>query len=549
MAWWSVVLAVAGVLGGWSASAAQAVTAKQIDDVIVKAKAYLYSQFKDDNWEETGSGIVSQNKTGATALVTYALLAAGESPGEEHIAKALDYLLHTPTNGTYALGLRCLVWLSLPEEMRGKPEYRQEILNDGKLLLQGGRADTKIKQGASLFYTYLVTDKGPPWDHSNSHYGVLGMWACQECGLGPPPSYWQAVENGWRLHQYQTGGWCYQGKGGVANGMAGPPPVMPEASDFLSERGSMTLAGVSTLYICDEYLHGADAAECRGNVVDANIEAGLAWISRNSQDIQGTDVYYTLYDLERVGLASGLKYFGTVDWFQNGADYLMKNQGNKGNFRSSVISTGYGLLFLAGGRGPVVMNKLKYEIKMPGGKAREGNWNQRPRDAANFAKWMSNQADQPRFKWHVVDLKMSAQDLQEAPILYIAGNQAVDFNDAEIAILRQYVEKGGLIYANADGDSAGFAAAIHKVGSKMFPTDEWHDLPKDSPLFANAPFPGVKWRTFPRMEALGDGTRQRVLLVSSGDPSRFWQTQQYKGHEDRFQFLADIYSYSLAGRR
>ena len=43
----------------------------------------------------------------------------------------------------------------------------------------------------------------------------------------------------------------------------------------------MTAAGIATLFITDDYLHGMDGIDCSGNIVDPNIEAGLAWISQN----------------------------------------------------------------------------------------------------------------------------------------------------------------------------------------------------------------------------------------------------------------------------
>ena len=42
-------------------------------------------------------------------------------------------------------------------------------------------------------------------------------------------------------------------------------------------------------------------------------------------------------------------------------------------------------------RAPVMMNKLQYDVVgLTGRIAYEGPWNERPRDVANFARWMSH---------------------------------------------------------------------------------------------------------------------------------------------------------------
>src|SRR4029453_8619597 len=74
----------------------------------------------------------------------------------------------------------------------------------------------------------------------------------------------------------------------------------------------------------------------------------------------------TLYAVERVGMASGLKYLGETDWYQKGADYLLKRQGDDGswkgdgNYYGALAATCFGILFLARGRAPVMMTKLRH---------------------------------------------------------------------------------------------------------------------------------------------------------------------------------------------
>ena len=57
---------------------------------------------------------------GESAIVTYALLAAGQNTQSEPIKKAVDWLEHVDLHGTYAIGLRAQVWNMLPEKERSR---------------------------------------------------------------------------------------------------------------------------------------------------------------------------------------------------------------------------------------------------------------------------------------------------------------------------------------------------------------------------------------------------------------------------------------------
>src|SRR6188508_1659072 len=91
---------------------ARAVDSKKVDEALARAKTFLYSEQKTDNWEQD-YGTHGDQKSGATAMACYALLASGESHQEPHIAKGIEYLRKTPATGVYALGLRCQVWLAM----------------------------------------------------------------------------------------------------------------------------------------------------------------------------------------------------------------------------------------------------------------------------------------------------------------------------------------------------------------------------------------------------------------------------------------------------
>src|SRR3954468_2226714 len=66
-----------------------------VDKAIDKAKAFLYAQQKNGTWEIATDGDMSpkgRHRGGLTALVTYALVAAGENPQDARLAKALEFL-------------------------------------------------------------------------------------------------------------------------------------------------------------------------------------------------------------------------------------------------------------------------------------------------------------------------------------------------------------------------------------------------------------------------------------------------------------------------
>ena len=100
---------------------------------------------------------------------------------------------------------------------------------------------------------------------------------------------------------------------------------------------------------------------------------------------------------------------------------------------------------------------------------KEPHWNQRPRDVANVARWTGRQIER-ELNWQIVNLDAPVDDLHDAPILYIAGNQKLDFSDEQEAKLKQFVEQGGLILGNADCGSANFVERrSRRWATRLFP--------------------------------------------------------------------------------
>ena len=420
---------------------ATAASPEQVDRALEHAKQFVYDRQSNGLWEEhpgqpTAAEIAALPHSplggqwgGQTALAVYALLAAGESPLSEKLAPAIKFLKSADIKGTYALGLRTQIYPFLPPSK----EVRDEAVTDVKRL-----GDSAFTSGpAKGLYDYLLDSKNTSrTDHSVSQYGVLGVWACERAGAEVPSPFWQLVENAWIRDQNPgDGSWSY----GRAEGRRG------EAT------ASMTVAGTATLFITQDYLHASMGINCSGNVVNPHIDAGIKWIADNFDNVF-TDPgiaapYYALYGVERVGVASGRKYFGKVNWYQRGSDYLIDNQSPRGGW-GNLNETCFAMLFLSRGRAPVIFNKLQYDVN-----GTEGNWNERPRDVANLTHWIAKETERD-LNWQIVNLSGSADELLDAPVLYISGNKALKFTPQEEAKLRQYCEDGGLIVGNPDCGSS-----------------------------------------------------------------------------------------------
>jgi hypothetical protein len=287
-------------------------------------------------------------------------------------------------------------------------------------------------------------------------------------------------------------------------------------------------------------------------VTNDSIDRGLAWMGGHfkldDDDQSGLSWPYLLYGVERIGAASGYKYFGELDWYKIGSDYLLERQHADGSWTNQfdpLVETSFCILFLSRGRAPVAINKLTYQLSVEG-QPREAHWNQRPRDVANLTRWIGKQIERP-LNWQIVNLNVSPKDLHDAPILYLSGNQKLELSAEDYQTLKTYIETGGMILANADCGDARFADSFQRLGQGLFPGHEFRELPPDHPIY-RAQFHRERWRNKPSVLALSDGNREVMILIPTSDPARYWQTQAVGGHDELWQLFANIYLYSVHHR-
>jgi hypothetical protein len=510
---------------------AAAATGKEVQEAIDRAKAFLYKEEKGDNWEavpapepEGGpASVLGRQWGGHTSMAVYALLAAGERPNSPKLAPAIEWLKKAKIHGDYAVGMRSQVWTFL-----GDKDGRPASKNDYDTLTKAVHLDGAGKG----FYPYYITDdgkRGPKdeyFDLSVSQYGVLGMWACEQAGQEVPDAYWAMVDAAWKAAQKSDGGWGYRLEG--------------ERTD---SKATMAAAGIATLFITqDHMLNGRHWDPCMGGQRNEYIEKGLAYMDKHVDELLAGN-YYGMYGVERIGVASGRKYFGSIDWYSVGSTFLLRSQqvdGSWGGRYGIIPDTVFATLFLVRGRAPVMMNKLEWAAagKQP------DPWDERPRDVANCAHWAGAQIER-YLNWQVVNLKGSADALHDAPILYIAGSQAMSFDAADTEKLRDFVQGGGMILGNADCGSQVFARSFTELAARLFPKYEFRELPVTHPIYNNEQFHAAKWKSRPNLLGLSNGVREMMILIPNADLSRVWQVRAEKTREDMYQLGQDIFLYSI----
>jgi hypothetical protein len=353
-------------------------------------------------------------------------------------------------------------------------------------------------------------------------------------------AYWTVTEEAWKRNQDKDGGWTY---------------MHPNDTKLPTTPG-MTTVGVASLYITHEYLRAHEGVLCKGNQTNPAIEMGIAWLTKNidafpnkrQEAWEGRGfIYPTLYAYERVGAASGLRFFGTVDWYEVGAEWTLKAQKPDGSWTTanvtphlnSVTDTCFAMLFLAKGRAPIVMSKLQY-VDSSG---KEGRWNQRSRDVANVTRWVGKLLER-ELAFQIVNLDVDLEDLAETPLMVISGNEVLNLSDKHKQKLKAYLEAGGTLIANADCSAAPFAQSIKKLGTELFPDYEFSNL-KDDDLIYTEYYPRSKWKTKPPVEALSNGARKLILLLPTGDPGKSWQLQDAKIKSEHFELMADFLLYAV----
>ena len=513
---WSRWAAIAALIAAAPAAARDAITAETLTDEHARAAIAalveeLYARADPTRfWEPARLTTGESPQTGGyTALAVLALLHAGETYQHPRLRDGVRYLERVPMQGTYARAVRASVWAMLP------PKFHTLLVEDTQWLIDG----FANKVGG---WTYRQNPATTRRDNSITQYGALAWWEAAKRGVSIDRRYWLRLEERFLDTQLAEGGWNYKGDGPAT--------------------GSMTSAGLATLFITQDYLH-ADKYRTPKPSPPARseraIERGLRWMGENFSPSEnpGRDEYffYYLYGVERVGLASGYKYFGDHDWFRQAAAEIIGrlcrwdpkarrmtvHERMKGAPRGAQIRVrhlAFAILFLSRGRVPVAINKLQTPNVA---------WNNRPRDVANLTRWLGERTESP-LNWQIVGLDAAPHEWLDAPLLYLASHERLPWGatqvqaDKPLGRLKRYLDLGGLLLAAAEGASSAFGQSVEEAGRLMYPDFRWRALPDDHWAYTLLwPLPGRR----PPLRGLSNGVRELIILSPSTDLAASWQVR------------------------
>lgn len=456
--------------------------ATALEESINRAIQYLKKQQRDDgSWPEP-----INMPCGMTGLCTLALLSAGVSADDPTIAKALRYLRRfspSDIDKTYSITLQTMVFC------------RAEPARDAPRILENIRwlERTQIKDGPDRGgWSY----PGSSADNSNSQFALLALYEAERVGVRASDQTWTFAKEYWEGTQNPDGSWGYR------RGQAGT--------------GSMTCAGIASLVIIRDIAYQPTATVDANNRINCcgsspqsvdRVQRGLAWLERHFTVRQNPQagsswLLYYLYGLERVGRLSAQRFIGPYDWYREGSAFLLElkstvAQGGiptdywvgPGLENDPLLATSFALLFLAKGRRPVLVTKLKY------GNAE--NWNRHRNDVNNLAAYTESRW-QMDLGWQVTDLMAaSVEDLLQSPVLYLGGAESPLPNEAEqqqrlAQKIRDYVDRGGFVFAEAVCPGGGFDEGFRRLIAMAFPEPEYalQMLPPEHPVWrAEEPIP------------------------------------------------------------
>ena len=120
---------------------------------------------------------------------------------------------------------------------------------------------------------------------------------------------------------------------------------------------------------------------------------------------------------------------------------------------------------------PLTIGRLHYD----GG----GDWYANPSSLPNLLQAIGTRTSIP-VTAREKTVTLSDDDLWQVPFIYMTGHGNVHWSDAELAILRRYLQQGGFLHAD---DNYGMDESIRRELARLFPDRPLVEVPLDHPIY------------------------------------------------------------------
>lgn len=432
-------------------------------------------------------------RVGETALFTLALITAGEPIDNPVIKSALNILRNDDrSKNIYDVAVKTMV-LCVAEPRR-----------DAQLIRKFVAQIEDMQDRESGGWAYYKGSKQV--NSSTTQFALLALFEAERAGVSTTKATWQLAKEYWENSRVNQGPWSYN---------------MPDYPTGPS--GSMTCAGIAAMIMAREKLNEGDARVQNDQVMccadrddDAVVTGAMQWLTRHfsvstNPGPGAVSVLYYLYGMERVGRLTNRRLIGDHDWYREGARELLKGRnpltgswvGAGPGETDPLVGTSLALMFLSKGRRPVVVAKLMHEPLH--------DWDHHRKDVDNLVRYCEKRWER-ELTWQVMQLKgATADDLLQAPVLFLSGSEVPKFDDQQIRTLRQYLDYGGFLFAEncCDDNRKEFDTGFRALMAKMFPEQQLALLPRDHAVWgADEP---VDWNYHRPLEGLNIGCRTSVI--------------------------------------
>ena len=303
---------------------------KDVDAAIEKGVRWLL----EEQWLDGSWGAHSNYGGGHPAYAAYTLLKMGVPQEHPSIRRALEYVRRNRGDFTYTAACELLLLSELGASAdKGWMKNRVRDLVDWQ-------------ESSGQFGYPLHPDgnyRNSP-DLSNTLFTALALHAAARRGVKVPTRTWQEIVNG-----------TLRNLGRMSEVTLASGERVESAGFYYwpgkQVTGSITTAGLSILNLAERAAEKKIPRKNRNEMKKAR-ERALVWLGENldysvNPGEGAGHHFFFLYGVERTASLLGLNEIGGMDWYQLGADYLVRNQNANGHWGGAPqVDTLLALLFL-----------------------------------------------------------------------------------------------------------------------------------------------------------------------------------------------------------